>query len=150
AFNHVLLSFHRDPVLLPLVPSVQRAVRWVVEHGLILPLLLSGLAYWRRDRNLGLGILWILGSMVPVVWLVGAHTSRFYYRPAFGSALILAHAAQQCWEAAARRQHQPGRARSLILAGGARLSLAAGLLYLLIVNLSLITLGSLQNRDDAD
>src|SRR5205814_1060264 len=67
-FNHVLLSFHRDPVLLPLVPPLQLAVRFVVEHVLILPFLLMALAYWRRDRNLGLGIFWIFASMVPVVW----------------------------------------------------------------------------------
>jgi hypothetical protein len=41
SFNYVLLSFYRDPVVLPLVPVLQSALRFVVEHVLILPFLLA-------------------------------------------------------------------------------------------------------------
>jgi hypothetical protein len=150
AFNHVLLSFHRDPVVLPLAPPVLRAVRFVVEHFLALPLLLGALAWWRRDRTLGLGIVWVFSSLVPVAWLLGAHTARFYYLPAFGSALILAHGAQCCWRAAVSREERAARPQQRSLARCSRMGLVLSLIYVLIVNVSMITLSSLRYRDDSD
>jgi hypothetical protein len=139
AINHVLLSFHRDSFVLPMAPPVQAALRYVVEHLLVLPLALAAVALWRRERTIGLGLAWILITLAPVVWLDYYHASRYYYLPAFGSALILAHCGGWAWD---RASAAAGYRRPL------RLALACALAYLVVVNLSMTTLVCLRDRED--
>lgn len=140
AYNHLLMAFYNDPVVLPLLPPLQAALRYWVEHILLLPIVLAAVAWRGRDRLLGFGLLWILVSLAPVVWLSEFHTSRFYYLPAVGSALILARGAQWGWRCS-------GAPRSAVRP--LRLALPIGFAYLLLANLSLVTLFCLHDREDS-
>lgn len=120
-FNHLLLSFYADPLLLPAAPALQSALKAVVAGFPVLPLLLSAWAWRVRDRLLGLGIAWILLSFLPALLLRDFHASRYYYLPAVGAALLVARLAERAWQAAASR---PRNARFTL-----RLVLVLGLVY---------------------
>jgi hypothetical protein len=140
AFNHLLVPFYLDPVVLPQMPSIEGGVRYFVLHVLGLPFAL-GLVAWRwRDREIGLGLLWTLASLLPTICLTGFHASRFYYLPAVGAALVTAHLGRQCW----RRVSVPAAPLRPL-----RLVLPIALAYLLLTNLSLVALLCFHMRQEA-
>ena len=133
SYNHVLLSFHADPVLLPELPWLQRAVHsfasdsWAVPVNLgLVAGPLGALAWRRKDRTLAFGLAWICLSFVPMVFLKSYHQSRFYYLPALGAALIVAHLVSLVWQYADRLAQGP---RS-----GLRVAIAAAVVYLALAN----------------
>ncbi len=139
-FNHLLIPVYLDPVLLPQAPLLQNAVRWFVLHALVLPPLLGVLAWRGRDRLLGLGLLWMGAALIPTVFLTGFHASRFYYLPAVGSSLIIARWGQWSWRRAARFRAWLRPLRPVLV---------GGLVYVLIANVSLVTLLCFRMRGEA-
>jgi hypothetical protein len=139
-YNHLLIQFYLDPVVLPQLPLLQAGVRYFVLHVLILPLVLGAIAWRWRDRETVLGLLWILAALLPTVCLVGFHASRFYYLPAVGAALVLAHLGRQCWK---RTSAPASPLRPL------RLVLPVALAYLALTNISLVTLLCFHMRQEA-
>ncbi len=114
-YNHLLLAFYGDPLLLARMPPLQAAVQAVVAGFLILPLLLAAWAWRGRDRLLGLGVAWILLAFLPVLLLRDFHASRFYYLPAVGAALIVARLAERGWQAVANWGTSGRRSARLVL-----------------------------------
>lgn len=102
AYHHLLLIFIADPVVLPQVPPLQRAVLWLATYVLVLPFLLVLWGWRARDRVLLFGTGWIFCSSVPVVLLTAFHSSRYYYLPALGASLILARVLERGSAAAGR------------------------------------------------
>jgi len=139
-FNHLLIPFYLDPVVLPQMPLLQGWVRYLVVHALFLPLVLAAIAWRWRDREIGLGLLWILASLLPTVCLTGFHASRFYYLPAIGAALIFTHLGRQCW----RRVSAPAASLRPL-----RLALPVALAYLMLTNLALVALLCFHMRQEA-
>jgi hypothetical protein len=140
AFNHLLLSFYSDPVVLPKCALLQRAVQQFVQHIFILPFVLAAVAWRSRDRMLGLGLFWVFATLIPTVFLDAFHTSRFYYLPAVGSALILARCGEWCWRCVSASE---APLRPL------RLALPVALAYVLLANVSLVALLCLRMRGDS-
>jgi len=101
-YNHTLLAFYRDPVLLPQVPRLQAAVHALTAQFLLLPFLLLWASHRKRDPLLWFGTAWMLAAFLPAVFLTGFHSSRYYYLPAFGAALILVRLFEMAWGAASR------------------------------------------------
>jgi len=86
--------------------------------ALILGALVFG-ALWRGARPASLGIVWLLGTLAPVLnarWM-GTYvlTDRYLYLPSAGFCLVAGWAGAALWRAAARRQ---GAWRWAVVAGG--------------------------------
>jgi hypothetical protein len=148
AYNHLLLSFHADPVILPSLPPLQQAAAFFTQDRFALPLNLLpvlgliGFVAWRtRDRLLAFGLGWVLIAFVPMVFLTSFHTSRFYYLPALGAALILARLFELGWTAANRLE---GARRSALRSA---LMVSAG--YLLVANVASTLQIVLADRDQS-
>lgn len=148
AYNHTLLSFRADPVLLPAVPGLRRAVLTLVQDRFALPLnllpvlLAIGVLAWRtRDRFLLFGLGWILISFLPMIFLKSFHASRFYYLPALGGALVVAQLLSLAWAAAERMKQGP---RSAV-----RIGVIAAAVYLLVANVASTLNLVLADRDQS-
>jgi len=135
AFNHTLLSFHSDPVLLPAAPWLRAGIALLVTDRLAVPvnlaavpLFLAILTWKRRDRVLAFGIGWLILSFVPMLFLSTFHASRFYYMPALGGALILARLFEIAWAGADRMR---AGARSTT-----HIALAGFVVYFLVANVA--------------
>jgi hypothetical protein len=140
SFNSALLSFDRDPVLLPQLPLLQSAVGYVVKHGLILPCAVVAAAWRRRDWLLGFGAIWTLTTLVPTAWLTVYYMDRFFYLPVVGTSLITARALQCYWHGVRGETGRPRVPRTVA-------PLCLG--YLLTANLATVMLLCLSSRDDA-
>jgi protein O-mannosyl-transferase len=112
----------------PHPPSV--SVLWAAGGSLLLLALLvgSGLRLWRRAPYALLGILFFLGTLLPVIGLVQptflqSHADHYTYFPLLGVFVALV------WGAADWAGEAPGRARKLIWAGAACTLLLAGLTW---------------------
>ncbi len=85
--------------------------------GLILCAVVFGVL-WRSARPASLGILWLLGTLAPVLnanWMaVYALAERYLYLPSVGFCLVAGWAGANLWRAAARRQ---GAWRWAVVAG---------------------------------
>lgn len=139
-YNHTLVSVYQDKVLLTHLPWLKSAVFQFVSYFPAIPLLLVLLAWKLRDRVLLFGTAWILCSAFPTLLLATFHSSRFYYLPALGAALVQARIVQLAW--------QGSRGRHALLYRAARLAIPVLIAYLLVVNVSMIQL--LVDRDAAE
>jgi hypothetical protein len=148
AYNHTLISFRADPVLLPMVPGLRQVVltlvqdRYAVPINLVPVVLAIGVLAWRKgDRLLAFGMGWILISFLPMIFLRSFHASRFYYLPALGGALVMARLLELAWTAADRFRDGP---RSAVRVGV--LTFAA---YLLVANVATTLNLVLADRDQS-
>lgn len=114
AYNHTLITFRADPVLLPAIPGLREAVltlvvdRYPVPLNLLPVVLAVGVLTWRRgDRVLAFGLGWIIISFLPMIFLRSYHASRFYYLPGLGGALVMARILEIAWAGANRLQQGP-------------------------------------------
>jgi len=137
-----------------MLPPLRAAVTCFVEHLFILPFVLAGAAWWRRDRALMLGVLWIFICLAPTAGLVAFQMYRFFYLPGFGAALILARLGQWSWQSASleieRQKQSGGIAWRLAAARVARAALPVSLAYLLLINLAVTTSACLRDRGASD
>jgi tetratricopeptide (TPR) repeat protein len=98
--------------------------------ALILCVVVFG-ALWRKARPASFGILWLLGTLAPVLnarWM-GSYVlaDRYFYLPSVGFCLVAGWAGAALWQAASRRQYAW---RGAVVAGA---SLVAALCVLRIV-----------------
>jgi len=128
-YNHALLPFYADPVLLPKLPELHAALRWAVQYVVVSPLVLGALAWFRRDRVLLFGLGWIFLSFVPSVFMEIFLSSRFFYLPAVGAALVLARLIEYAWTWLGGRSPGPSK--------WGRFAFALFLAYFVAVNLAL-------------
>ena len=92
---------------------------WAGVGGLILCAVVFGL-FWRRDRRVSFGILWLLATLAPVLnaqWLAAnAFTERYLYLPSVGFCWMLAWVGTGGWIWAKERGKVWRRAMALALA----------------------------------
>lgn len=134
-YNHSLLSFYPDVLLLPHVPGLRAAVQAGVQYGLVLPLVLLLLGVRLRDRMLLLGVGWIFLAFLPCVFLRDFSVGRYYYLPAVGAALIWGRLLGHGWGAAATVLARAGE--NWTPARLARPALVGIALYALIANVGI-------------
>jgi hypothetical protein len=146
ALNHLLLPFHADPLILPHLRPVASLIGALFQHVYILPCLLAAVLWRGRDRVVGLGLFWSLATLMPVTWLPDFHTSRYYYLPAVGASLMLARSIDWIWKRTGLSTRAVSGWRPAAVAF--RLSVPVLATYLLLVNLSLVTLFCLRDRDE--
>ena len=76
--------------------------------------------FWRRDRRVSFGILWLLATLAPVLnaqWLAAnAFTERYLYLPSVGFCWMLAWVGMRWWKWAKERRVVWRRAMALSLA----------------------------------
>jgi hypothetical protein len=148
AYNHTLISFRADPVLLPAIPGLRKAVLMLLQDRfpiplnlLLVPLAVAAVAWRTRDRVILFGLGWILISFLPMIFLKSFHASRFYYLPALGGALVVAQLLCQAWAAAERLAQRPRSA--------ARVAVTATVIYLVVANVASTLNLVLADRDQS-
>lgn len=148
AYNHTLISFRADPVLLPAIPGLRQAVltlvldKYAVPLNLVPLVLAIGVLAWRKgDRLLAFGMGWIVISFLPMIFLKSYHASRFYYLPALGGALVVARLLDLAWTAADRLRSGP---RSAV-----RVGVITFAVYLLVANVATTLNLVLADRDQS-
>lgn len=148
AYNHTLVSFRVDPVLIPAAPGLRNLVLSLVQDRFALPLnlllvpLFVAIVAWRaRDRILAFGLGWILISFLPMIFLKSFHASRFYYLPALGGALVVTQLLSLAW-ARAEGMAQAGRS-------AVRIGIMAFAVYLVVANVASTLNLVLADRDQS-
>jgi hypothetical protein len=117
AWDHALVSPFVNPALLQRWPAAAILGNWFVANLPLVPLVLIGYGFLRRDRRLLFGLGWFLIADVPTVFLVNFHSARFYYLPAVGSGLILADLFLRGWDRVMRRDSEFSRLGRPVLLG---------------------------------